>query len=477
MDTAIAAAWTEYAETQTAIPTGTPTFTPPTTLPGPYAIVPPNPDQQVYIDPDGWYSVNFPANMKPTDKPNSFTYQGSFFETGYLPEMGYMPDDVSVCAWLANMELTPEQSGIDWSNHPCSAISEYQSGYRIRYDIQENPGADPEHRFIYIKSESLWPQYTFSWLKPPSQTKQERSPAPLNDEEGHFWAKAISMPAYISVNEYKLPPPPLYLPNNELPENPFQYIPTSTPTQLGAIQIPAPTPRKIPLQELGYELRTIYSPTGQVYDFQLYRDGRVLIDHVSHVSDIFDVPTDSGQIIAFIVEVKLGQQHYVIENDIIHSWDGYIQYISAPILYQGELLWARVNGGHVEIVKSDGTVIFTLVWPNFPNHYPRLHTWNGHWILEASDFVIQDGENLNKKLDYQQIFNWGLVQHNPTYFFRKGSKVGISFNGDILPLQYDDVWHGQCCGGGAYNPGIGANYIHFFGKRDGVWYHVTVDFD
>lgn len=464
MQTAIAKVWTEYAETQTAIPTTTPIFPTPSAIPGPYNISTPSPNQQVYIDPDGWYAIYFPDDMKSQNKPNYFYGPEDYLETGYLPEMGYMPDDVSICTWLANVELEPELSGIDWSKHPCSAISEYQSGYRIRYDIQENPGADPEHRFIYIKSGGPWPRYIFSWLKPPSQTRSETSLPPLNSEEVSFWDKAIPLPNNISVTEYKLPPDSQGLPA-KYPS--YEYIPTSTPSQLVWSPNPSPTPRKTTLKELGYERKNM----------QLYRDGRLLFNGVSHVSDIYTFQTDSGPITAFIVEIDLSLKNFLIQNDAIYAWGGYAQYISAPILYQGELLWAVTSGGHIELKKSDGTVAFTLAWPNFPNQYPRLYTWNGHWVLEASDFVIQDGENLNKKLEYQQIFNWGLVQHNPIYFFRKGSKVGISFNGYILPLQYDDVWHGQCCGGGAYNPGIGANYIHFFGKRDGVWYHVTMDFN
>ncbi|MEW5941535.1 MAG: hypothetical protein AB1750_17865, partial [Chloroflexota bacterium] len=203
----------------------------------------------------------------------------------------------------------------------------------------------------------------------------------------------------------------------------------------------------------------------------------VLFDRVYHVSDVYVIPTNTGTITAFIVQAALGQKTYVIENDVIHSWGGYFEYIAPPILFQGGLLWARTRGGRVEIVKSDGTIVFTLAWPNFPNQYPKLHAWSDHWILEASDFVIQDGENLNKKLDYLQIYDWSLVQHNPTYFFRKGSRVGISFNGYILPLRYDEVWHGKCCGLAAYNPRISENYIHFFGKRDGFWYYVTMDFN
>ncbi|MEW5938448.1 MAG: hypothetical protein AB1750_02195, partial [Chloroflexota bacterium] len=260
--TAVALLATYNAETQAAIPTLTLTLPSPTAIPESYYISTPGPDQQIYIDPDGWYAIYFPDNMKSQDKPNYFYSPEGTLETGYLTEMGYMPDDVSICTWLANMELEPEISGVDWYTHPCSAISEDQSGYKIRFAIQENLGADPEHRFIYIKSGGYipWPQYTFTWLKYVPRIRPKMTPEPLSAEESAFWEKSITLPDYISVHEYKLPPPPEYLPLNELPENPFQYIPTSTPTSPVRIPEPSPTPRKITLEDIGYELRTLYTP-------------------------------------------------------------------------------------------------------------------------------------------------------------------------------------------------------------------------
>jgi len=96
--------------------------------------------------------------------------------------------------------------------------------------------------------------------------------------------------------------------------------------------------------------------------------------------------------------------------------------------------------------------------------------------LEVGDFVIQDGEVLNPKLGFEEIFNWSLVKDKPTYFFRKESRVGISYGGQILPLQYQDVAHGLCCGPSQSNPRISDDFMHFYGKWDGVWYYVVMKF-
>jgi hypothetical protein len=466
--TAVSLVLTIAVETQAAVPTTTPIMYLPTTIVGPYDVMPPNPDQQVYIDPDGWYAVNFPADMKPTDKPNSFRNGDNHLETGYLPDMGYMQNTIDVCTWLANLELKPEQStvgegwsfGEDWTS--CIASTKMDFGYLINYTIHENPAADIEHRFIYIKTASGYPgsNFTFSWLKPISNITPETNLTPINSEEISFWNNTISMPSNISVTEYALPPEKNPTQNDGL----FQFIPTQAWPVWKANT--SPTPHKTTLAELGYEIN----------NSQLYRDGRLLFKNVSHVSDIYTVSTDSGPVTAFIVEIELGRENYLIQNDVVQAWGGYAIYNSAPILYQGELLWARTAPGHVEIKKSNGDVIFTFAVNLPPNHYPRFRAWDGHWILDVENFVIQDGEILNKNLGFEEMFNWGLVKGKPTYFFRKGSKVGISHDGQILPLQYQDIAHGLCCGPAQNNPGIGDDFMHFYGKRNDAWYYVVLEF-
>jgi hypothetical protein len=379
--------------------------------------------------------------MKPTDKPNSFAYQGSLFETGYLPEMGYMSNAINVCTWLANLELKPEQSTVGVDRTSCSISTETNSRESINYTIHENPGVDPEHRFIYIKTLRGYPSYsyvwvTFSWLKPVSEIRPETNLTPLSPEEASFWENTATMPSNISVTEYALPPEA----ENKIllhfvPEEARQVWKADT----------SPTPHKTTLAEIGYELNNM----------QLYRDGRLLFDLVTRVSNIYTVPTASGTIIAFIVEIDLGRENFLIQNDAITLLGGYAIYTSAPVLYQGELLWARMYSDRVEIKKSNGDVIFTFTnyWES--NHYPRFRAWNGRWILEVGDFVIQDGEILNKKLGFEEVFDWGLVKDKPTYFFRKGSRVGISHDGQVLPIRYDNVEHGRCCEPAMDNPSMG----------------------
>ncbi|MEW6242349.1 MAG: hypothetical protein AB1564_16220, partial [Chloroflexota bacterium] len=334
-ETALSILGTMAVETQAAqsAPTASPTYNlTPTAIPGPYTVFPPNPDQQVYIDPDGWYAVNIPADMQPTDTPNYFLREGGFFETGYLPEMGYMSSALNVCTWLANIESEPEENSISWysyyspqPNLGCSVSTKEGDWDSIVYEIIENPAADPEHRFIYIITGRGYPWaepigITFSWLKPVYDLKPGPDLTPLSTEEAAFWENVSSMPSDISVTEYSLPPEAQAGPTEEILLGlvPEEALPDWATEQNTSISNKKPTVEE-QLKSLGYELRgDITKGEG----LQLFRNGRILFDHVTRVSNVYTFSTDSGPITAFIVKTRgTGGEHqhsFLIQNDAIN---------------------------------------------------------------------------------------------------------------------------------------------------------------
>jgi hypothetical protein len=355
METALSSVRTEIVETQqAAIPTAT------ATVPSPTAI--PERKMQVYTDPEGRYTITFPADWKTTDKPNSFSGKDGFFETGYMPDMGYVTSNLTVLTWLANIESKPEQSDISWMEESV-VLTKSSSGNNINYVIHETPRADPAHRFIYVKTGKYPTAYvydngggvSFSWLKFAYEEKPKPGAIPLSPEEFDFWKNAIPMPSNISITEYALPPEKNPNENDGL----FQFVPTQA-WVVGKVGT-SPAPHKTTLKEIGYETK----------NFQLYRDGRLLFDNVTHVSDIYRYQTDSGPITAFIVEIELGNKNYVIQNDAINAFGEYAEYTSAPVLYKGELLWARKQSGIV-VQKNNRKVVFYFKVPSLPNHYPRF---------------------------------------------------------------------------------------------------------
>jgi hypothetical protein len=491
---------TDVIATETVIPASTPSVTPelglatPTYFSEPTSVFTPAPDQQVYTDPNGWYSAFFPADMKLTDKPNTFSREGDFFETGYLTEMGYMSNVINVCAWLANIELEPEQSVVEWgsmlsptfeSEPRCAVSTNVNAGESIKYEIFENPAADPEHRFVYVKTS--WssfsalngniPRASFVWLKPITP-RQEPTLPPLSNAEAALWEKTAPLLQDVSVTEYTLPPgsdPSQHeLLIRELPEEAWPGWYRSTPDALTQHREPTVEEQ---LKTLGYNL--IQTESGWK---RLFRDGKPLFEDVINVSTVYTFSTDSGPVNTFIVNTKgTGgnyQTSFLIQNDAVYTWEYNGQDPPLPpILHQNEVLWLKATKDfdHVQILKNDQQVVFSFAVYTEPIYsVSRFATWNDHWVLAARDFLIQDGEFINEKFGFEEIFSWGLIAEKPVYLFRKGPRIGVSYDEKILPLQYQDVARYKCCGFAVNNPAIDSKGIHFFAKRDGVWYYVVV---
>jgi hypothetical protein len=128
------------------------------------------------------------------------------------------------------------------------------------------------------------------------------------------------------------------------------------------------------------------------------------------------------------------------------------------------------------VVQRDENTIFTI---NLSiNPFPGVWVfceWNGSWVLETSDFIIQDGQVLNHEFGYDQMFGWHILAGKPFYFFAQDGAVQISYNGQVLPIQYDYVPHYGCCEAGfGRNPKGNDNNYWFFGVREGIWYLVDI---
>lgn len=468
---------THIAETDLARPTGTPITTQLASMPGPFfTVIPPQSNEQSYIDPDGWYSVNFPADLKSVGETNSFAGQEQVFETGYLP---YASNSMNLCLWIANIYMRPEQSSIQWQP-PCS-VSGTDGGYSVQYVVYENPLADPKHRFMYVKMGKAgtaplpYIQHTVSWLKTTAET--HFSNVPLNSEESSFWENPDTMLNETSITEYLLPVEAQIGPMKEML---LRYVSAEAQPHWAVLRREAsnvagePT-KEEQLKSLGYELKRVETPCCRQ---QLYRDGRPLFDNVTNISDVYRFSNDSGAITAFTVTIQL-RDSFLILNDTINPWDYSPQDPGfAPVLYQAELLWAKgTQNSRVEVKRSNGDVLFTFE-TYFGTHLEvdRFQAWNEHWILTAGDFLIQDGEILNQTLGFQEIFEWSVVEDKPVFLFRRGSRLGLSYDGRFLLLPYEDIARGLCCGFASNNPTTLDDSIYFFGKRDGTWYYAVVKF-
>jgi hypothetical protein len=141
----------------------------------------------------------------------------------------------------------------------------------------------------------------------------------------------------------------------------------------------------------------------------------------------------------------------------------------------GPLCLGLGDGVTLQVWNVQHKLVYSFA-TTFVTHVPikRFWGWQNHWILEVSNFLIQDGEILNQKYGFEEVFDWSLIHDQPFYFFRKGPRIGFSYDGQFFSPYYDEVIHGYCCGLALNNPMMNDHTIRFFGRRDGIWYYVVL---
>ncbi len=471
--------------------------TPPIT-PAPTAQLTPTPEhsEHIYTDPEGWYMLDIPAGWQPTNKPNTFEGKDGFFQTGYLPEMMFMRQAMNVCHWLANIDTKNEYAvsllkTIDGNG--CQVESLPHITPAIIIEIVENPSADFQHRFFYIKANEEQLNHitnSFTWLKSVDmEAEAEFHTAPLRAEDISFWESTSPLPKTLTVTEYELSAEA----QDESPSKTIllNFIPRAVLQEAGKLSRNTYTDTTTvdsvneTITPFGYEFRA----GDERYPYHLYKNEALLLEHVYKLPDVHLFSTDEGEQLVFFATalddpdqpffVEGNATRYLIQNDTVTLWenkpagpmleDRVIWVDGAPLLLGlGDYIDVQVRNGRYDLLFS----FATYYGANIP--IKRFRAWNEHWILAVSNFIIQDGEILNEKYGFEETFNWYLVNDKPFYFFRKGPRVGISYDKQFRSLYYDEIIHGYCCGLALNNPRLIGNTISFFGKRDGVWQYVIL---
>ena len=483
------------AVTQTIVPIPTNTSTPISFEP-----IKTLTDEQVYIDPSGWYSVNIPSDWQEISL-GLFTGENGFFETGYLPEMMFMQRPTNICHWLANIDSkstyyisAPTYLSRKANNCTLKTLPEITPA--TVQAIIENPSADYEHRFFYIKTDDEHYDEirdSFAWLQPVAPYAEPKYPtASLSSDEAMFWENVASIPSGFSITEYELPeeaqkldpsdkvflefiPPAARLEDRHQGNN-SSYTPDTWESINGEIS------------SFGYELKPTEIDNRK---YKLYKDDILVLDNIYRLPSINHFLTLEGEKIIFVVyTVKDPNQSsldignvvsYLVQNDSITEW-GYLPRNPMdsgwrPILVNYEFLWLKVGEHtHVQVQNNQRDVLFSFA-TYFGSRLPveGFKSWNNDWLLLVGDYVVQSGEIINEKFGFEEVFDWYLINDKTFYFFRKGSRIGISYDGEFLPIYYHYLPHNYCCGLGLNNPRMIENTIRFFGQRDGIWYYVVVE--
>ena len=236
------------------------------------------------------------------------------------------------------------------------------------------------------------------------------------------------------------------------------------------------------LAPFGYRVG-LHPPSSNIFD--LFRGTQLVLGNFHNLGPVMVnaagddfilwVMKDGLENSQYPVEIRsAGLQTYLSQEEGNRStWAGAdlirYEYAASPLSSVGAHLRADIT--------SNGATIQTLSIPAEGPAGPYLHglwSWQGHWVMLVKDSLFENGELQNLKLGYDEIFDWHLVNEKP-FFLMSGKKgFGMVYDGQELPIYYDDLLHGLCCGYGVYNVQDFATGSLFYALRDGVWYLVVV---
>jgi hypothetical protein len=135
-------------------------------------------------------------------------------------------------------------------------------------------------------------------------------------------------------------------------------------------------------------------------------------------------------------------------------------------------------------LSSNNEVIYQIETGRGGGFDPLIGLWvyDDYWVLETTLITSEgpngriswNGELLNERYGYEEMFGFQLMAGRPFYFFKQAGKVGFSFDGQVVDASYEEVPHYVCCGLAQINPIAARNMVAFFAEREGTWYYVEL---
>jgi hypothetical protein len=444
-------------------------------LPSPTADLSP----KSFTDPAGQFRLSLPAGWQPGEEQGLFRGPDGLLQYGYLPEMAFMNSVNRVCESLANTPGGPARK-IDISPLPTAdacTLTPYpeMSIDRVKL-VVANPGGEPEQRYFYLESDQATLEEvssTLMLLNTPDA--QEAFPYPagaMRPEDEAFWAGIGSQPAELTVEEYAVVDASIDSPTHfEFLERIPEEVLSKRAGERENFRERRLASNNALLEPFGYSLEA--KPETEMELYTLYQGDELLQDEISMFWPVSI--NASGSDFAMVVELW-NNGTFIVRKDNLAEWDMSASLFIPPVFYGDELLhvvWdfersqVQVMGGQEQIYAF--AALFLVDMP-----LKGLWSWDDHWLLEVDGFLIQDGEILNESLGYEEIFGWQLLNEKPFYYFRKGPRVGISYDGSTLPVYYDEIIHYRCCEPSMFNNAGNEDMVWFYGLKDGTWYYIEI---
>jgi hypothetical protein len=436
-------------------------------------------DLQTYTDPAGQFRVSFPADWKASEEEGVFQGSDGMLQSGYLPDMAFVYPITRVCERLANTFQGPARMVV-LSPLPeadaCRLVPYPEMNTDLVRLVVENAAGEPEQRYFFVEADKGHMDAiadSLELLNPPGEQAAFPYPTgPLRAEDQAFWESVSPQPEELTMEEHAVVEDSVDSPthlefNQRIPEDVFQK---HAQWREATLDLRLASNNTL-LEKFGYRLGARDGSETPLYD--LYQDGGVLVGDISVFWPVS--VSASGNDFAMLVEINNDGQQLVTKEGV-QDWDGAASMFIPPVYYGEELIrvaWDPERS-QVKVMQDEAQIyafsaVFTVASP-----VKGLWSYGGNWLLEVDGFLIQDGENLNESLGYDEIFGWQLLNGKPFYYFRKGPRVGISYDGEALPVYYQEIVHYRCCEPAAFNNAGNQAMAWFYGLRDGEWYYVEM---
>ncbi len=161
------------------------------------------------------------------------------------------------------------------------------------------------------------------------------------------------------------------------------------------------------------------------------------------------------------MELDVGNDKYIVQE--IYNNDGAGQVL---LTLNGKEIY-KIDAGHASPISA-----LRGIW-----------AYDNHWVLETNYYtddtpfhgkISQDGILLNDANGYEEAFNFQIINGRPFYFSKQNGLIDAWFDGQLIPLGYDEIPHYSCCSAAEYNPRMWKNMVAFFGIRGKEWYFVQI---
>lgn len=228
------------------------------------------------------------------------------------------------------------------------------------------------------------------------------------------------------------------------------------------------------LAPFGYRLESVTLENGE-QRMRLFHGAALIKDNLSLYPRSLVVEPVRQADFALIVE-EAGVGLWLIRQDSIEPWDIQVHLDGYDVAFAGGKLAAYefeiIDPGGTLWVTLDGERVYSLFLPWWPLSV-QIESWQDQWALEMDGALFVDGKNMNLAWGYGEIFGYRILDTKPFFFFEQGGRVGISFDEQELPVRYDEIIHGECCGG-SNNPRFSEHMAWFYARRGGNWYYVEI---